>query len=157
MKSRHGYHWLQGCGAPPRALSPNRGTLLPAWGELALICPLAVDGEFPPTGKSCLTQEVISKGNNPPSADGGVGTTAQFPRFKEVKPVVPFLPQSLPGPGQGRNIPKSTSLFSLFLFLFCLIRSVQVSSSINCVHLNPSLRVWAYVASPPSVLVTYSG
>ena len=101
MKSPEGSHWLQGCGAPPKALLTNRETLLPAWGELALICPLAVDGEFPPTGKSCLTQEVISKGKNPPSAVGGMGTTAQSPRFKEVKPVVPFLPQGLPRPEQG--------------------------------------------------------
>ena len=101
VKSPEGSRWLQGCGAPHRALFPNRGALLAAWGELALICPLAVDGEFPPTGKSCLTQEVISKGNNPPSADGGLGTTAQSPRFKEGNPVLPFWPQSLPGPGQG--------------------------------------------------------
>ena len=102
MKSPEGSHWLQGCGAPPRALLPNRGTLIRAWGELALICPLAVDGEFSPTGKSCLTQEVISKGNNTPSADGGMGPKrAPSPRFKEVKPVEPFLPQSLPGAGQG--------------------------------------------------------
>ena len=63
VKSPEGSRWLQGCGAPHRALFPNSGALLTAWGELALICPLAVDGEFPPTGKSCLTQEVISKGS----------------------------------------------------------------------------------------------
>ena len=62
VKSPEGSLWLQGCGAPHRALFPNRGALLTAWGELALICPLAVGGEFLPLVRAALLRKSSLRG-----------------------------------------------------------------------------------------------